>query len=85
MKDKFFNALYEEQETNINIDYARSKASIYTSRESIYKRIQKKIGQPTKKYYTEGKISGVIWDIPFEDKKKITAILSRPTLIGNIK
>lgn len=85
MEDKFYKAEYEEQETIINIDYAGSKASIYTSRESIGKRIQKKIGQPTKKYYTEGKISGVIWDIPFEDKNKITAILSRPTLIGNIK
>lgn len=81
----FYNTVPEEQETIINVDYAGSKVSIYTSKKSIYERISKKIGQPKNTYYTDKKISGANWIIPFSDKKSITSILSRPTLIGNIK
>lgn len=85
MTDRFYNTAYEEQESIINIDYSNSELSFYTSKESICNRMTKKIGQPTQKYYTKEKISGARWNIPFSDKKKITAVLSRPTLIGNIK
>ena len=80
-----YNTILEEQETLINIDYFSSEVKIYTSKKSIYERIIKKIGNPTKEYIYKNKRSGAEWKIPFKDKKKITAILSRPTLIGNIK
>lgn len=83
--NKFHNIDYEEQETIININYCKKEICLYTSRKAVYERIIKKIGEPTKKYYTDKKISGANWTIPFENKKSITTILSRPTLIGNMK
>lgn len=85
MKNTFYNTDYEEQETVINIDYFTSKFSVYTSRKSIYNRLLNKLGNPSKTYYTEKKISGANWIIPFSDRKKISTILSRPTLVGDIK
>lgn len=49
---------------------------------AVIEQLKKKIGKPNKTYYTDKKISGASWQIPFEDKKSITQILSRPTLIG---
>lgn len=83
--ENFYNTAIEEQETVIIIDYFESKLKVYTSRKSIYKKICRKIGEPNETYYTNGKISGAKWDIPFSDKKTISAVLSRPTLIANIK
>ena len=85
MNEQFYNTAYEEQETIINIDYAGSKVFVYISRRGIYEKIKKKIGKPTKKHITQNKISGATWEIPFEEKKKISTVLSRPLLIGNIK
>ena len=85
MKNKFYNTDYEEQETIINIDYFKSELSLYTSRKNVYNRILDKLGEPTKKYYTDKNISGAKWNISFSNKKDITSILSRPLLIGNMK
>lgn len=83
--NKFYNTIFEEQETIININYAESKVHIYTCQKSVHERLLKKIGNPTKIYYTNKKISGAKWEIPFEEKRCITQILSRPTLIGQRK
>ena len=83
--NKFYNITPEEQETIINIDYTGSKVTVYTCQKVVYDRLAKKLGQPTQIYYTEQKISGANWIIPFEDKKTITQLLSRPTLIGQRK
>lgn len=85
MKSKFYNTDYEEQESIINIDYSKKQLYLYSNRKAVCDRIISKIGEPTKKYYSNNKISGVSWIIPFENKKAITAVLSRPTLIGNMK
>lgn len=83
--NKFNNTIPEEQETIINIDYPGSRVLIYTTQKSVYERLVKKIGQPLHIYYIHKKISGANWIIPFKDKKAITQILSRPTLIGQRK
>lgn len=85
MKEKFYNTDYEEQETNINIDYSNSEVSIYTSRKSVYLRLLDKLGTPKEIFYTDKKISGALWKISFWDKKIVSSALSRPLLIGNIK
>lgn len=82
---KFYDTNYEEQETILNIDYVNSELSLYTSRKAVYNRIQSKLGEPTKAYYTNKQVSAGKWIIPFDNKKCITSILSRPTLIGNMK
>lgn len=83
--DSFYNTDIEEQETNINIDYFESSVKVYTSRKAIYERLYKKIGEPKEIYYTKKKITGAKWIIPFSNKKTISSLLSRPTLIGNMK
>ena len=76
---------YEEQETQINIDYAGSMISIYTSRRMTFNKLQSKLGEPSHIYYLKKKISGASWNIPFCEKRKITTVLSRPLLIGSVK
>ncbi len=84
-KEIFFDTSIEEQESLINMDYSKKEVYVYTSRKMVYERILKRAGTPAKIIITDNKISGAIWCIPFKDKKRITAILSRPILIGNMK
>ena len=85
MKESFYNIDYNEQETNINIDYSNSIVTIYSSRKTQIQKIKSRIGEPTEVYYTDKKISGSKWVVPFCQKKVLSSILSRPLLIGNIK
>ena len=81
----FCNTDLDEQETIIHIDYFHKHVNAYTSKKSIYERLCRKIGNPQETYYTKNKITGAKWIISFSDRKTITSLLSRPTLIGNIK
>lgn len=74
----------EEQETLVNISYANHYTDVYTSRKSVYFRLLGKLGEPTKKFYLQNKVSGASWIIPFSDKQRTNYALSRPLLIGNI-
>lgn len=85
MRKNFENAMPEEQETSIIIDYYESTLKIYTSRKITYTRLYNKLGEPTREYYQNKKLTGATWCIPFSEKKKLTSVLSRPLLIGNIK
>lgn len=58
---------------------------MYTSRRQVYERLKEKLGEPTDIYYIKEKISGARWNIPFSDKKRINAVLSRPTIIGQVQ
>lgn len=83
--EKFFPTLLGEQETIINVDYYAKEVSVYTCRKSVAKRLYNKLGIPDKTYSTNNKISGVRYFINFDDKRSLNKVLSRPTLIGNIK
>lgn len=85
MKESYFNTDYQEQETTIVIDYCKSLLTIYSSKKAQIERLKAKLGKATVNYYTNHKISGSKWEIPFKEKRKITSALSRPLLIGNIK
>lgn len=80
---QYANTTIDEQETIINIDYGKSLVHIYTSQRTVYQRLVKKLGTPTKIGYIKNKIVSGTWLIPFVQKKSITQILSRPTLIGD--
>lgn len=79
---QFANTIGDEQETIINIDYGASVVHVYTSQRTVYQRLVKKIGEPIKIGYLKNKIVSGSWVIPFAQKKSISQILSRPTLIG---
>lgn len=80
---KFYNVSPEEQETIINIDYKAKEVKCYTSRSYIYDRLIKKLGDPSQTFYANKKICGATWTIPFDSKKMLSSIFSRPTIIGN--
>ncbi len=50
--------MLEEQETITTTDYYVEKVRCYTSRYATYNRLKAKLGEPTKTYYTQKKISG---------------------------
>lgn len=79
---KFYNTPLEEQETNIYIDHLMKEVSCYTSRYAVYNRLIKKLGEPKKTYYMEGKVCGAKWSVPFSDKKRVKTMLSMTIVIG---
>lgn len=78
---KFANIINDEQETIINIDYTTNLVYVYTSQKSVYKRLVKKLGTPNKIGYIRKKIVSGTWAISFENRKTITQLLSRSTLL----
>lgn len=82
---KYYNTIPEEQETIINIDYFERVLHIYSSRKSVIQRLYNKLGEPTKTDYINNALTSASWKIKFEDKKKITIALSKPTLIAQMK
>ena len=84
LKEIFDKTILEEQETLVNISYADKCTDVYTSKKSVYFRLLEKLGEPTKKFYLQNRVSGASWVIPFSDKQRTGYALSRPLLIGNI-
>lgn len=79
---KFYNTSPDEQETIINIDYSEKKVNVYSSRKIQIERLTTKLGQPTKTFYTDKKISGASWQVAFEDKKNMNVIFSKTVIVG---
>lgn len=71
----------DEQETLINIDYCEKTINIYTSRKQVGERLKKKIGEPTDKYVSNGKIYAVNYKRNLFDKD-VAKFLSKMLLIG---
>ena len=74
----------DEQETVINIDYEERTLMLYTTRKSVANKLMKKVGEPTKIYKTEDKISGVEYLIKLSDKN-LRTFLSVGTIIGGFR
>ena len=77
-KEKWQKIDREEQ------DYDKKEVNFYTSREAVYKRILKILGNPTKTFYTKGLITGVNWSLSFDDKKT-SKLFSKKLLIRKFK
>lgn len=71
----------DEQETIINIDYCEKTINIYTSRKQVGERLKKKIGEPTNKYVSNGKVYAVNYKRNLFDKD-VAKFLSKMLLIG---
>lgn len=73
----------EEQETHIWIDYFEKKVMIYTSRQPVFNRLKKKLGEPTKVNTVYGKVTSGSWNIDFKDRRAIQVVVKMGILIGN--
>ena len=71
----------DEQETLIKIDYCEKTINVYTSRKQVGERLKKKIGEPTDKYVSNGKIYAVNYKRNLFDKD-VSKFLSKMLLIG---
>lgn len=81
MKEKIYKEpIKAEMETTINVLYDENKLSLYTNKVSLQKQLNKLIGEPTKELKIKRSITGSIWEIPLEEKTKI----SRMVLKANI-
>ena len=74
----------DEQETLINIDYYEKTINVYTSRKQVGERLKKKIGEPTDKYISNGKIYAVNYKRNLFDKD-VAKFLSKMLLIGSFR
>ena len=74
----------DEQETLINIDYCEKTINVYTSRKQVGERLKKKIGEPTDKYISNGKIYAVNYKRNLFDKD-VAKFLSKMLLIGSLR
>lgn len=73
----------EEQETHIWIDYFGKKVMIYTSRQPVFNRLKKKLGEPTKVDTINGKVISGTWQIDIKGRNTIKSMLRIGVLIGN--
>ena len=74
----------DEQECLINVDYYEKKITVYTNRKSVGIRLQRKLGEPTKIYEHDGKISAVEYTRNLFDKD-VAKFFSKMLIIGNFK
>ena len=77
---RYYNTNIQEQETYIQIDYYSSVFTIYTTKKELYKELTKKLGKAQKIGYIKQKIVSGTWYMPFDEKQKITNVLSRKLL-----
>lgn len=66
----------DEKETLLNFDYFENKVNLYTTNQATGNRLKKKIGEPSKTNYFEGKIASEEWTIPFKEREKLRKIFS---------
>ena len=66
----------EEKETILNFDYFENKVNLYTTNQATGNRLKKKIGEPSRRDYFEGKIASEEWTIPFKEREKLRKIFS---------
>lgn len=81
MNDKIYKEPNKsEMETNINVLYNEKKICIYTNKVPLQKQLNRLIGNPTKEYKIKRSIVGSQWDIPIDDKSKISKIILKANI-----
>lgn len=70
----------EEMETNINVLYSENILSIYTNKVSLQKQLNKLLGEPTKEYKIKRSVSGSLWNIPLDDKIRISRMIIKANI-----
>ena len=81
MKEKIYKEpIKAEMETTINVLYGENKLSIYTNKPQLKKQLNKLIGEPTKEYKIKKSIFGSSWEIPLEEKSKISRIILKANI-----
>ncbi len=81
MKDKVYKEPNKsEEETIINVLYSENVFSIYTNKVQLQKQLNKLLGEPSKEYKIKRSISGSIWNIPLDDKIRISRMILKANI-----
>ena len=81
MKDKIYTEPNKtEEETSINVLYSEKVLSVYTNKVSLQKQLNKLIGEPNKEYKVKRSITGSLWNIPLDDKIRISRMILKANI-----
>ena len=70
----------EEIETTINVLYKEGVLSIYTNKIDLQRDLYKILGEPTKEYKKEKSILASMWNVPLNEKSKISKIVLKANI-----
>lgn len=70
----------EETETTINVLYNEKIISIYTNKIELQKQLKKVLGKAKREDIRGNSIIGSCWDVPFEEKSKISQMMLKANI-----
>ena len=70
----------EELETTINVLYSENVLSIYTNKANLQRELYKILGTPKKEYKKGKSILASNWEIPLDEKSKISKIVLKANI-----
>lgn len=70
----------EELETTINVLYSENVLSIYTNKANLQRELYKILGAPKKEYKKGKSILASNWEIPLDEKSKISKIVLKANI-----
>ena len=80
MEKKYKEPNKTEMETIINVLYEENKLIIYTNKVPLQRQLNKILGQPNKEDKIRGYIAGSRWEIPLEEKNKISKMILKANI-----
>ena len=69
-----------ETETTINVLYGEKVLSIYTNKVKLQKDLCKILGEPQRQYMRKRSIIGSSWEVPLDEKSKITKVMLKANI-----
>lgn len=80
-KEKIYKEpIKAETETTINVLYSENKLSIYTNKVPLQKQLVKILGEPAKEHKIKRFVAGSTWEIPLDDKSKISKMILKANI-----
>ena len=70
----------EEIETTINVLYNEKIISVYTNKIELQKQLKKVLGKAKREDIRGNSIIGSCWEIPFEEKSKISQMMLKANI-----
>ena len=72
----------EETETTINVLYDEEIITVYSNKIDLQKQLKKVLGKPKREDLRGNYIIGSCWEIPFNEKTKISQMMLKANIFG---
>lgn len=80
MEKRYKEPIKSEMETTVNVLYGENCLSLYTNKPDLQRKLNKLIGEPQKEDVKGKSILGSTWQIPLNDKTKISKLILKANL-----